>query len=135
MYFLLFSADVVDFAKPSGSHSTHPKLFHWVKTYFQDGKQNKSSPLVVSSGEPSTQQGSSQSNSMMSCALKGCNTVDVDCLNDIDSKVPATKKRKLEGDKSKMHLVKTYRKVTYFQGDKILRICLKLKFLWTNFQR
>jgi len=108
MYFCFFSVEVVDFAKPSGSYSTHPKLFHWVKTYFQDGKQNKSSPLVVSSGELSTQQGSSQLNSMMSCASEGCNRVEVDHLNDIDSKVPDTKKCKLEDDKSKAHLFKRY---------------------------
>lgn len=109
--FDLFSAEVVDFAKPSGNHSTHPKLFHWVKTYFQNGKQHKSSPLAVNSGELSVQQGSSQTNSVISCASKCCDKVDVDCLKDIDSKVPVTKKRKLEDDKSKTWLlfcIKTY---------------------------
>jgi len=28
------SAEVVDFTKPSGNNSTHPKLFQWIKDYF-----------------------------------------------------------------------------------------------------
>lgn len=29
---------MVDFTKPSGNHSTHPKLFQWVKDYFTKAK-------------------------------------------------------------------------------------------------
>lgn len=91
-----FSAEVVDFTKPSGSHSTHPKLFHWVKTYFENAEQSKSS---LNNHKIIPQQESSQSDTTIACTTTHCNG------HLLDDDVPVTKRPKLE-DKSKTQVTK-----------------------------
>ena len=38
LYHLFYSAQVVDFAKPTGPNGTHPLIFQWIKNYFRTGK-------------------------------------------------------------------------------------------------
>lgn len=101
-YFVICSAEVVDFTKPSGSHSTHPKLFHWVKTYFENSKLNKLLPTTVNRDETIVQQESGQSDSVIGCSST-CH--DTDDLVVIDTDVPVTKKRKLEDNKSETYFI------------------------------
>ena len=78
--FIDCSTEIVDFTIPSGNHSSHPKLFHWVKTYFEKAEQSKSLPTTTKSCEI-TVQGSSQSSSAISSSSK-CNiTVDDDAIS------------------------------------------------------
>ena len=104
VFYYLYSAEIVDFTKPSGNHSTHPKLFHWVKTYFENAEQSKLLPATTTSCE-TTVQGSSQSNSAISSSSKCDATVDGDDVIIIDTDGPVTKKCKLDNDKSETHFI------------------------------
>ena len=47
-------AEVVDFTKPSGNKSTHPKLFQWVKDYFTKTKLKRQSASTDQTKLPSS---------------------------------------------------------------------------------
>ena len=102
---IICSAEIVDFTKPSGSNSTHPKLFHWVKTYFENAKQSNSLPTTVNSCDLTVQQGSSQSKSIIGCSSKCHATGDDDDIIVIDSDAPVTKKRKVGNVKSEIYFI------------------------------
>ena len=123
--FIICSAEVVDFTKPSGSNSTHPKLFHWVKMYFENAEQSKLLPTTMNSRE-TTVQGSSHANNVVSCSSKCDTAVDGDDAIVIDTDGPVAKKCKLDNNKSE----------TQFYFTNILYHGINLpsdsKFLWVN---
>ena len=56
---------MVDFTKPSGNHSTHPKLFQWVKDYFTEiepsGRKEQSKLLSAVTNDITTEKQPSHS--------------------------------------------------------------------------
>ncbi|XP_054477353.1 zinc finger-containing ubiquitin peptidase 1 [Anoplopoma fimbria] len=46
------SARIIDFHKPTGPGDTHPRLFEWVKQYFQSGRSGRLPPRLIRTSLP-----------------------------------------------------------------------------------
>ena len=97
IYYCISRAEVVDFTKPSGSHSTHPKLFNWVKAYFENPIQGSSLSAIVKNDETSV---CNQSSSAIGSASKCSDSVVV---IDSDDSAPVAKKLKLDESETQLH--------------------------------